>query len=87
MAAVRGVTECATRRSALFEAILPVETVLDDIPALALTGPQADRLSCGQMVRVLNAADGVYCARTAERLVALAEAKDGEIRPLRVFHL
>ena len=73
--------------SALFEAILPVETVLDDIPALALTGPQADRLSSGQMVRVLNAADGVYCARTAERLVALAEAKDGEIRPLRVFHL
>ena len=73
--------------AALFEAILPVETVLDDIPALALTGPQAERLSSGQMVRVLNVAEGVYCARTAERLVALAEAKDSEIRPLRVFHL
>ena len=73
--------------AALFEAILPVETVLDDIPALALTGPQADRLSSGQMVRVLNAADGVYCARSAENFVALAEAKDGEIRPLRVFNL
>ncbi len=73
--------------AALFEAILPVETVLDDIPALALTGPQADRLSSGQMVRVLNVADGVYCARSAERLVALTEARDGEIRPLRVFNL
>ena len=73
--------------AALFEAILPVETVLDDIPALALTGPQADRLSSGQMVRVLNVADGVYCARSAEHFVALAEAKDGEIRPLRVFNL
>ena len=73
--------------AALFEAILPVETVLDDIPALALTGPQADRLSSGQMVRVLNVADGVYCARSAERLVALTEAKDGEVRPLRVFNL
>ena len=73
--------------AALFEAILPVETVLDDIPALALTGPQADRLSSGQMVRVLNVADGVYCARSAERLVALSEARDGEIRPLRVFNL
>tara|TARA_Y100001934_G_scaffold248689_1_gene309489 strand:- start:562 stop:1473 length:912 start_codon:yes stop_codon:yes gene_type:complete len=73
--------------AALFEAIRPVETVLDDIPALALTSQQADRLSSGQMVRVLNAADGIYCARSSERLVALAEAKDGEIRPLRVFHL
>lgn len=73
--------------AALFEAIRPVETVLDDIPALALTGPQADRLTSGQVVRVLNAADGVYCARSSERLVALAEARDGEIKPLRVFHL
>ena len=73
--------------AALYEAIFPVETVLDDIPALALTGPQAERLRSGQMVRVSNATDGVYCARSAERLVALAEAKDSEVRPLRVFHL
>ncbi len=71
----------------LFEAILPVETVLDDIPALALTGPQAERLGSGQMVRAPSAADGVYRARSAERLVALAEARDGDVRPLRVFHL
>ena len=73
--------------AALFEAIRPVETVLDDIPALVLTDPQADRLTSGQQVSVLSAADGIYCARSSERLVALAEAKDGELKPLRVFHL
>ena len=72
---------------ALLEAIHPVETVLDDIPALALTGPQAERLRGGQMVRLPHVEDGVCRARSAESLVALAEARDGEIRPLRVFHL
>lgn len=72
---------------ALLEAIHPVETVLDDIPALALTGPQAERLRSGQMVRLPHVEDGVCRVRSAESLVALAEAKDGEIRPLRVFHL
>lgn len=71
----------------LREAVFPVETVLDDIPALALTGPQASRLGSGQAVRVPNAADGVYRVRSGDRLVALAEAKDGEVRVLRVFHL
>ena len=73
--------------AALLEAILPVETVLDDIPALALTGPQAERLKSGQMVRVPYVENGVCRARSAESLLALAEARDGELRPLRVFHL
>lgn len=72
---------------ALLEAIHPVETVLDDIPALALTGPQAERLRSGQMVRLPQVEDGVCRVRSAESLVALAEARDGELRPLRVFHL
>ena len=73
--------------AALLEAILPVEAVLDDIPALALTGPQAERLKSGQMVRVPYVENGVCRARSAESLLALAEARDGELRPLRVFHL
>lgn len=79
--------EALGHKAARLDFLLPVATVLDDIPALALTGPQADRLTSGQVVRVLNVADGVYCAQSSERLVALAEAKDGEVRPLRVFHL
>ncbi len=72
--------------SALDSAILPVETALADIPALALTGPQAERLQHGQAIRVLNIADGICRTMTDGRLVALAEAKDGEVRPLRVFN-
>ena len=65
---------------------MPVETALADIPALALTGPQAERLQHGQAIRVLNIADGICRTMTDGRLVALAEANDGEVRPLRVFN-
>jgi len=70
-----------------FEHLLPVETALDDIPALALTGPQADRLRSGQPVRVLDAGDGLHRAMLGERLVAISEVQAGEVRPLRVFNL
>lgn len=70
-----------------FEHLLPIETALDDIPALALTGPQADRLRSGQTVRVLDADDGIVCAMNAGKPVALAEAAGGDVRPVRVFNL
>lgn len=69
------------------EHLLPVKTVLDDIPALALTGPQADRLRSGQTVRVLDARDGRVCAVHAGMPVALAEVTDGSVKPVRVFNL
>lgn len=69
------------------EVLLPVETALVDIPALALTGPQADRLRSGQPVRVLGTADGTVCAMAAGKPVALAEIAAGEVRPVRVFNL
>ncbi len=69
------------------DCLLPVETVLADIPALILTEPQATRLKNGQAVRVLNAADGAVCAMASGRPVALAEVRDGELRPVRVFNL
>lgn len=40
----------------------PVELALADIPALDLTGPQAQRLRAGQMVRVPTADPGAVCA-------------------------
>src|SRR3546814_5942610 len=36
---------------AALEQVLPVETALDDIPALALSETEANRLRCGQAVR------------------------------------
>ena len=80
----------------LSEHLLPVETVLDDIPALALTQTEARRLSRGQAVPVLpvasrtpfkNISQGdVVCAMADGRLVALAKIKGGEIRPFRVMN-
>ncbi|HUN51291.1 MAG TPA: tRNA pseudouridine(55) synthase TruB [Candidatus Sulfotelmatobacter sp.] len=74
-----------------FEHLLPVETALDDIPALALTGPQADRMRSGQSIRVLDIglrpAEGTICAMHAGKPVALAEVQGGDVRPVRVFNL
>ena len=76
--------------------LLPVETVLDDIPALALTETEARRLRRGQAVPVLPVANrspfknigqgDVVCAMAEGRLVALAKIKGGEIRPFRVMN-
>ena len=69
------------------EDLLPVMTALADIPALALTGPQAERLRSGQTVAAANVADGTVCAVASGNPVALAEVRDGTVRPLRVFNL
>ncbi len=79
------------------EALLPVETVLADIPALALTEQEARRLRQGQAVPVLPVASrsplspvhkgDTVCAMAEGRLVALVRIKGGEIRPLRVINL
>ena len=71
--------------------LLPVETALDDIPALAVSGADAARLRRGQAV-LLRGRDAPplsgTCYVTAQgALVALAEAEGGEIHPKRVFHL
>ena len=81
----------------LSEHLLPVETVLDDIPALALTETEARKLSQGQAIPVLpvasrsplkNIGQGDVVRVMAEgRLVALAKINGGEIRPFRVINL
>jgi tRNA pseudouridine55 synthase len=80
----------------LAEALRPVATVLDDIPALALTESEARRLRQGQPIAALPVAsrspqaDIVPGARVRAmidgRLVALAEVRGGEILPVRVFN-
>ena len=44
--------EALGNSAAQFEALLPVETVLDDIPALAVTGEQAQKLRQGRTILV-----------------------------------
>jgi tRNA pseudouridine55 synthase len=80
-----------------FEHLLPVETALDDIPALALTEAEADRLRCGQAVLPLRPTDRAFMlelgngqrirATCGNKLVALAEIADGALRPVRVLNL
>jgi tRNA pseudouridine55 synthase len=77
--------------------LLPVETALDDIPALALTAAEAQRLQCGNPVPLRHGAagtpeaipgEGTLCrAMDGGRMVALARIEHGDIRPVRVMNL
>lgn len=82
----------------LSEALLPVETALDDIPALAVTDEDAFRLAQGRAVVLLprqvetlkaelTPGDRTVSAMSGERLVALCEMRAGKLNPVRVFQL
>ena len=84
-------------RGAGQEALLPVETALDDIPALAVTDEDAFRLSQGRAVvllprqvetmRAQMREDRAVLARQGDRAIAICEMRAGQIRPIRVFNL
>lgn len=81
---------------AAFEHLLPIETALDDIPALALSATEAIRLRSGQPVGLLHRQDrdrirgftpgGMVCAMSEGRLVAITRYDAGEIVPVRVIN-
>ena len=77
--------------SALMGAILPVETALDGIPALAISGDDAARLKRGQpiLVRGGNAPilKGPIYATSRGVLIAIGEVERGEMHPIRVFNI
>ena len=75
---------------ALLGALAPVATALDDIPALALAGAQADRLRQGQPVLLTRDAPPSGTLLRAEcdsRLVALVRSDGVALKPVRVFNL
>ena len=75
----------------LADILLPIETALDDIPALAVSPADAARLQRGQAVlmRGRDAAvlSGLVQVASSGQLVAFAEVDRGEIVPKRVFNL
>jgi tRNA pseudouridine55 synthase len=76
--------------SRLLGALVPVATALDDIPALALTGTQADRLRHGQPVLLTRDAPPsgtLVRAETGSKLVALVRSDGAALQPVRVFNL
>ena len=75
----------------LADALMPVETALDDIPALAVNRADAARLQRGQAI-LLRGRDapnfrGTVYVTVSGQLLALAELDRGEIVPKRVFNL
>jgi tRNA pseudouridine55 synthase len=81
----------AAGEASLADALMPVETALDDIPALAISRADAARLTRGQAV-LLRGRDapnfrGTVYVTVSGQLLALAELDRGEIVPKRVFNL
>jgi tRNA pseudouridine55 synthase len=75
----------------LADVLLPIETALDDIPALAVSPADAARLQRGQAV-LLRGRDatifrGMVQVAVSGQLLAIAEVERGEIVPRRVFNL
>jgi len=81
----------AAGRDALMGLLRPVETALDDIPALAISGQDAARLKRGQPVLIRGRdapiLNGPVYATSRGTLVAVGEVSQGELRPTRVFNL
>ncbi len=77
--------------------LIPVETALDDIPALALTEEEAERLRHGRAVEVLRTSDrallgqvgdgAIVWVQSAGRAVALTRVDGHQIRPVRILNL
>ncbi|HEX5079885.1 MAG TPA: tRNA pseudouridine(55) synthase TruB [Geminicoccaceae bacterium] len=79
---------------ALPQALISLPAALQEMPALPLTGPQAERLRAGQKIRVAPelvsgrpAEDGTVRAMAAGVMVALARLQGGQLSPVRVFNL
>jgi tRNA pseudouridine55 synthase len=87
---------------AALEHLRPISTALDDIPALAVTDPDAVRLRSGNAVMIraphlarLSEGGGietnlqgltVFLSTARGEPVALAQVAEGEMRPFRVFN-
>ena len=80
------------------EALLPVETALDDIPVLAVTDEDAFRLKQGRSVVLvprqveavkagLKPGSRTVSAMSGGSMVALCEMRAGRLEPSRVFNL
>jgi len=90
--------EDLSHKAGCLEALLPVETALDDIPELAVTAEDAFRLKQGRPIVLVPRQVEALKARLAPGsrtvsamaegvMVALCEMRAGRLEPSRVFHL
>lgn len=79
------------------DSILPVETALDDIPALALTTEEAIDLRHGKSLDLIQATDcfsfltnpffdGVVQVTEGKHFVGICHLEDKRLRPVRIFN-
>ncbi len=79
------------QNGAASEYLLPIETALDDIPALVVTGPQAERLRHGQSIRVICTGlplppEGELLVKADGKAVGIGQRIADEVRPVRLFN-
>jgi tRNA pseudouridine55 synthase len=78
-------------RKAMMTVIRPLRTALDDIPALALSEAESERLRQGQPVVLRSVGSpregDIVLVLSNEKPQALAALKDGVLHPKRVFNL
>jgi tRNA pseudouridine55 synthase len=78
--------------------LLPVETALDGIPALALTAEEAFKLKQGRPIVLLprqvetlrerlTGDSRTVSAMAGGKIAALCEMTAGRLNPVRIFHL
>ena len=81
----------APREEDLADYLHPIETALDDIPAVAINRNEAARLRRGQPIllrgRDAPSESGPTCVMSAGALVAIGEIDCGELHPKRIFNL
>ena len=69
------------------EPVLPVMTALDDIPALAVTGDDINRIRCGQSITDPTVSDGLIILVEGDQPLAIAKSEQGQIKTVRGFNL
>ncbi|HEY9236668.1 MULTISPECIES: tRNA pseudouridine(55) synthase TruB [Phenylobacterium] len=90
--------EDLSHKARCMEALLPVETALDDIPELAVTAEDAFKLKQGRPIVLvprqvealkarLSPGTRTVSAMDGGSIVALCEMRAGKLEPSRVFHL
>ncbi len=66
--------------------LLPVESALDDIPALEITPSQAGLLKQGQFLPTPSVSSETVLAMCEGRAVAICSIAHGQMKPVRVFN-
>lgn len=81
---------------AKYEHLLPIQTALDGIPALDLSGDEADRLRCGRSIPLnqlernrgeFSQENSLLYATSCGKLVAISVVEGDSIKPVRVLNL